>query len=517
MTTYQGMTIGGLLRSSSVRFPGRTALVFGTERLSYLALETRANRLARGLIGRGAARGIKVALLARNSHAFVIAHFAIAKSGAALVPVNYLLGERELADVLDHCDARFLLFSEEYADRIDSIRARLSKVELFVSLGEKAPSWATPINVLTGNEFAEMPEAEVSENDDYLVMYTSGTSGNPKGVVLTHRARVHQAIQCIVDHHIDSDQVILLPVPLFHTGGLNTCLVPALLAGATVVLFEKFDVIEVLRAIERERVTFLFTVPGPVMTMVESPELHKVDIGSLRWLMYGGAPMPQEMLRRVSARLPGVRFIQGYGATEASQLLVLDWRDHARKSGTTGRVSAFAEIRLAGERGREVTIGEPGEILARGPFVMKEYHRDPEATADALRGGWLHTGDIGSMDAEGFITIVDRKKDLIISGGENIYPREIEELLYAHPAVQDAAVFGVPDERWGENVCAAIVRKPGASLTEGEVVDYCRRHLAAYKKPKLVEFLDSLPRTPIGKIAKQALRDRHWRGWSRRI
>ena len=491
--------------------------MFGAERLSYLELEQRANRLARGLIGRGAARGIKVALLARNCDAFVIAHFALAKSGAALVPVNYLLSERELASVLDHCDARIVLFSAEYADRIDSIRARLSKVEHFVVLGGKAPCWATPIDVLTGNEIADAPEVEVSEDDDYLVMYTSGTTGNPKGVVLTHRARVHQAIQCIVDHHIDGDQVILLPVPLFHTGGLNTCLVPALFAGATVVLFEKFDVAEVLRAIERERVTFLFTVPGPVVDMVESPELHKVDLGSLSWLMYGGAPMPQEMLRRISARLPGVRFIQGYGATEASQLMVLDWRDHERKAGVTGRVSAFAEIRLADEGGRDVKIGEPGEILARGPIVMKEYYRDPEATAEALCQGWLHTGDIGSMDSEGFITIVDRKKDMIISGGENIYPREIEEVLYTHPAVQDAAVFGVPDQRWGENVCAAIVRKPGSSLTEGEVIEYCRRNVAPYKKPKLVEFLDSLPRTPIGKIAKQALRDRYWRATGRKI
>jgi len=313
------------------------------------------------------------------------------------------------------------------------------------------------------------------------------------------------------------EQVTVLPLPMFHMGGLNTCFMSHMLSGATMLLMSRFDVDGVLALAERERATYLFLAPSPMYSIIESPQLARYDHSSVRFWMYGGAPMPQEIFEKARALLPHIRFIQGYGSTEAGQLSVLRPEDHPGHSGTAGTPCCLANVRVVAPEGRDVLPGEVGEIVARGPQVMRAYYKAPEDTAEAFRDGWLHTGDLARLDPGGFIAIVDRTKDMIISGSENIYPKEVEEVLYRHPAVQDAAVFGVPDSKWGESVCAAVVLKPCAVASESELIEFCRTQLASYKKPRKIQFLEAMPRTSIGKIAKAQLREPYWRSSGRKI
>ena len=514
---HAGLTVGGILAQTARRFPEKSALIFEGRRSSYRQLDEQSNRLAHGLIGLGAGRGTNVALLARNCAEWVIAHFAVAKTGATLVPVNYLFVEREIEYVLDNAEARLLFVSAEFLDLALALRARLPGLDKVIALQGPAPADGAAMPELIAKGSPEAPRVTTGELDDYTIMYTSGTTGRPKGVVSSHRSRVHVAFQGITDYRMAGEHVCGLPLPLFHMGGLNTCFVTNMLAGATVVLAKKFDAADLLDAIERERISFVFLAPSPLITLIESPAFARTDLSSLQWVMYGGAPMPGELLRKVNEMLPRVRLMQGYGSTECGQLTFLDPEGHKSHPESCGKPVALVEMRLEDEAGVEVPTGEVGEIVVRGPNVMTRYHAEPEATAEAFRGGWFHTGDLARRDAQGFYTIVDRKKDMIISGSENIYPKEIEEVLYTHPAIQDAAVFGIPDEKWGESVCATLVRRPGSALNGDEVVEFCRRNLAAYKKPKLVKFIDAMPRTSIGKIAKNALREPYWRGRSRNI
>ena len=514
---HAGLTVGGILAQTARRFPEKAALVFDARRYSYRQLDEQSNRLAHGLIGLGVGRGTNVALLSRNSAEWVIAHFAVAKTGAALVPISYLFVESEIEYVLADAQAQWLLVSAEFLDLALSLRARLPRLKQIVALQGPAPAQGAAMPDLIARGSPDAPRTAACELDDYTIMYTSGTTGRPKGVVSSHRSRAHVAFQGITDYRMAGEHICGLPLPLFHMGGLNTCFVTNMLAGATVVLMKKFDAADLLAAIERERISFVFLAPSPLITMIESPAFARTDLSSLQWVMYGGAPMPGEVLRKVNEMLPRVRLMQGYGSTECGQLTFLDPEGHKSHPESCGRPVALVEMRLHDEAGVEVPTGEVGEIVVRGPNVMTRYHAAPEATAEAFRGGWFHSGDLAVRDSEGFYTIVDRKKDMIISGSENIYPKEIEEVLYAHPAIQDAAVFGIPDEKWGESVCATLVLRAGMTLTEDQVIEYCRKNLAGYKKPKLVKFIDAMPRTSIGKIAKSELREPYWRGRSRSI
>jgi acyl-CoA synthetase (AMP-forming)/AMP-acid ligase II len=519
---HAGLAIGGILTQTARRYPEKTALVFEQSRISYLSLESQANRFAHGLMSLGAQRGVKIALLSRNSAAWVIAHFAAAKSGATLVPVNFLFVEREIEYVLENAGASLLLVSAEFLPLANTLAARLPRLTHVICIDTADTNTANTnthrtLDDLSAGQPSHPPESSVSENDDYTIMYTSGTTGRPKGVVSSHRSRAHVAFQGITDYRMHADLVCGMPLPLFHMGGLNTCFMTNMLAGATVVLLAKFDAAEMLAAIEREHVNFLFLAPSPLITLIEHPAFSRTDLSSLSWVMYGGAPMPAEVLRKVKENLPKVRLMQGYGSTECGQLTFLDPEGHRTHPESCGRPVALVEMRLADANGADVPEGEVGEIVVRGPNVMREYHGAPDATAEAFRGGWFHTGDLAKRDAQGFYTIVDRAKDMIISGSENIYPKEIEEVLYLHPAVQDAAVFGIPDEKWGEAVCAALVLRSGMQVSEAEIIEHCRAHLASYKKPKLVKFIASMPRTSIGKIAKSELREPYWRGRGRSI
>ncbi len=489
--------------------------MFNGKRLTYAALDALSNRLAHALMELGARKDVKIGLLSRNSDAFVVVHFAVAKSGATLVPLNYLLAPPELEYVIVHSDTEILFFSEEFSAVISQLRPRLP-VNRYVAIGN-APEWAACYEQLVGGGPTSEPAACVCENDDYTLMYTSGTTGRPKGVLSSHRSRIEVALQGVIDYQMREEQVTVLPLPMFHMGGLNTCFMSHMLSGATILLMSRFDVDEVLALAESERATYLFLAPSPMVAIIESPNLARYDHSSVRFWMYGGAPMPHEIFEKARARLPHIRFIQGYGSTEAGQLSVLRPENHAERSGTAGTPCCLANVRVVGPDGRDVLPGEVGEIVARGPQVMRAYYKAPEDTAEVFRDGWFHTGDLARLDPGGFIALVDRTQDMIISGSENIYPKEVEKVLYRHPAVQDAAVFGVPDSKWGESVCAAVVLKTGAVASESELIEFCRAQLASYKKPRKIQFLEAMPRTSIGKIAKAQLREPYWRGSGRKI
>ena len=517
MKTFGGVTIGGLLSLSAARHPDKTALISGSARLSYRQLEDLSLGLANGLLALGVQKGEKIALLARNCERFVITHFASAKSGTVLVPLNVNLAGDELVRIIGDSDASVLFFAGEFASGIDAIRGRLAGVNRFVAMDASPPPWAIGFDEALRSGSSRPAAVAVSEDDDYLIMYTSGTTGTPKGAVLSHRSRVTVALNGVIDYRMHHEQITVLPVPLYHMGGLNTCLTSHVLSGATVVLLPRFDIGELLRVIERERATFLFLAPTPLYAMIDAPAFRSADLSSVRYVMYGGSPMPADAFVRVSRSLPGVRFIAGYGSTEAGQISALDWPQHERHAGSAGRPCTLTSVRLIDGAGRDVGAGDVGEVAVRGPGVMKGYYRQPHATAEAFRDGWYCTGDLARRDQQGMLTIVDRARDMIVSGAENIYPREIEDVLMTHPAIGDAAVFGIPDDRWGESVCAAVVLKPGVSTGAQELIDFCRERLAGYKKPRKVQFMDALPRNSMGKIVKNLLREPYWRGVDRRI
>jgi acyl-CoA synthetase (AMP-forming)/AMP-acid ligase II len=366
------------------------------------------------------------------------------------------------------------------------------------------------------------PAADVEPDDPCILFYTSGTTGWPKGAIHTHRGLVAEA--SIAHRGLNPDDIVLCVMPLFHVGGSAAHLIPAFSAGATMVVHRKFDETEVLEAIEKERVSYVFLVPTMILRLLEHPAFDDYDLSSLRAVGYTGAPMPVDALRRGIARF-GEVFFQELGQTETLGMTVLRREEHKldgspktlRRLESVGRPLREGELRIVDDRGKDVPVGEPGEIVARTERMMQGYWRMPEETAVALRGGWLHTGDVGKMDEDGYIYLVDRKKDMIISGGENIYSREVEEVLYMHPAIFEAAVVGVPDDKWGESVKAVVVLREGMHASEEEIIEFCREHLASYKKPRSVEFCAELPKTASGKIRKDVIREPYWAGHERRI
>jgi acyl-CoA synthetase (AMP-forming)/AMP-acid ligase II len=473
--------------------PDRVAVVHHGQERTYRDLADRVQRLAAALRGLGLRRGDRVAYLGANHPAFLETLFAAGTLGAIFVPLNTRLAEEELAFVLEDSGSTVLVHSGDHADfaeKSDGLAHRVAPARYETLL-------------------AEPPEGTAGEtvglDDPCMLMYTSGTTGRPKGAVLTHGNIIWNALNVIVDIDLAGDEVTLVAAPLFHTAGLNMTCLPTLLKGGRVVLLDRFDPGAVLEVIESLGVTYMFGVPTMFDAMAAHPRWAGTDLTSLRQLACGGAPVPETTIRAYLDR--GLGFSQGYGMTECSPgVLFLD-REHARsKAGTAGVPEFFTDVRLARPDGADAGVGETGEVLVRGPNVTTGYWGLPEASAAAFQDGWFRSGDLAKPDADGFVSIVDRIKDVIISGGENVYPAEVESSLLNHPAVADAAVIGVPDERWGEVGRAVVVpRSPGAP-TERELLGFLDGKLAKYKIPKSVVFAPELPRNGTGKLLKAVLR-----------
>ncbi|MGP7999367.1 MAG: long-chain-fatty-acid--CoA ligase [Streptosporangiaceae bacterium] len=498
--------VGSWTARRARKTPGRVAVRHAGTEISYARLHDRVLRLARGLRRLGTGPGDRVGYLGPNHPAFLEAFFATGTAGAVFVPLNVRLAGPELAYQLADSGTTVLICAAPPAATLGRLAAVPPAVQL-VALQQPAPGQHDYENLLAGPP-PEPADVPVSLADPCLIMYTSGTTGAAKGATLTHGNITWNAINVLVDADFRDDEVALAVAPLFHTAGLNMLCLPTLLKGGTVVIEPAFEPARALQAISQHRVTSMFGVPASYDAMAAAPGWAGADLSSLRLLLCGGAPVPDATIQRYLSR--GLTFIQGYGMTEAAPgTLLLDAAHAVSKAGSAGVPHFFTDVRVARPDLAEASPGERGEILVSGPNVMPGYWGRPDATAAVLDAGWLHSGDVGCADADGYVSVVDRIKDMIISGGENIYPAEVENALLGHPAVADCGVIGVPDATWGEVGRAIVVLRPGATVTEAELLGFLDGRLARYKIPKSVQFTQALPRTATGKILKKQLRETH--------
>lgn len=512
------MLTGDMLRRSAKRFPDKPAILWEGTRMSYRELDTQANRLAHALLDLGLGKGAKVAMLCRNRPEYGVVFFGVARTGHVLVNVSVLYAAEELAYVLNKADVEVLLFEAAFAEKVAAVRGDLPKLEKLIAIGGEVDD-AVPFEALLRDYPERQPEVAISEDDPFCMTYTGGTTGRPKGVLASHRNRAVTAHTVMVEEAIDDRDVVGIVTPLFHVAALNIMFQPAVLAGATCTFLGKWDVRAFARMVRETEMTAAFMVPTQVGMVVSDPDFHADDYASWRKLSFAGAPMPDWVQAEMMNRLPEVRMTQIYGQSEIGVVTALRYWHLPGKLGSVGRQVYNVDVEVVDPEGWPVAPGEVGEVVSRGDNVMIEYYNEPEQTRAffKLGDGWGWTGDLAVKDAEGFLTLVDRSKDMIISGGENIYPKEIEDALYEHPAVAECAVFGVPDEKWGEVPMAYVRLKDDTQAEAEDLIALCAERLARFKRPREVKFVDDFPRTAIGKIQKNILRDPYWEGRERRI
>lgn len=513
------------LRYAEQQSPHRTAVVCGKERFAYAQFAERVSKLAGALRKAGVQPGDRIAFLSTNCHRLLEAYYGVIEAGAVLLPLNIRLAPQELAYILNDAGARVLFLQGHFLDLVESFRSRLTTIKNFHSLDT-----ATQIGWLSTQNYEALLSSaspyradimQVDENSLAELFYTSGTSAEPKGVMLTHRNIYLHALNAGLALNADKQGVELHTIPLFHANGWGVAHFLTLLGGKHVMM-QKFDPPEVFRLIEAERVNYCSLVPAMATALVNCPERQKHDLSTLKRISIGGAASSPTLVREVEEKL-GCTCFSGYGLTETAPVLTispmkpeLSWEGERRFAGQsmTGYAIPGVELRVVDENDRDVPRDgqSMGEIVARTDGVMEGYWNQPEATAEVLRGGWFHTGDMATWNEDGYLLIVDRKKDIIVSGGENISSLEVEKVLLSHPSVLEVAIIPVPDPVWGEVPKALVVLKPNMHAGETELIDHCRSRLAHYKCPRSVEYLDSLPRTGTGKVLKRDLRKKYWQG-----
>ncbi|MQY21809.1 acyl-CoA synthetase [Nocardia macrotermitis] len=473
--------------------PDAVAVIGAGRSITFARLSRRVACVCGELRGAGVRAGDRIAYLGPNHPAYLELLFAAGAIGAVFVPVNFRSAAAEIDYILGDCGARVLFHTEVYRDVVGELSIDVPTV--LVGDANDADDGA-----------GEIPDEPVSLEDPCVILYTSGTTGRPKGAVLTHGNLTWNCLNVLVESDVATDEVALVSAPLFHAAALGMLCLPVLLKGGCVVLLEKFDPAVVFDSIEHHRVTRMFGVPAMYDALAALDRWETADLSSIRVLLCGGAPVPHNTIRRYLTR--GLTFVQGYGMTEASPgALLLDPAHAETKVGSAGVPSFFSDVRVVDAQGEPVADGQRGEVIVSGPNVMSGYWNRPADTAEVLREGWFHSGDVATVDPDGYVYIVDRMKDVIISGGENIYPAEVENVLTAHPAVAACAVIGVPDERWGEVGRAVVVLADGQDIDPQALLTFARERLAGYKVPGSVHFVDELPRGGSGKILKSVVRD----------
>lgn len=506
-------TLADLLHRSARRFPNKPAIRCGATTWTFAEFDEVSDRLAAGLARMGVGKGARVAVLARNSHGFAALRFALARLGAVLVPINFMLKAEEVAYILRHAGAQTLATDSGLAELARSAARLDTRVGQFVWLPSEEPSEApagmTRFDELIGRREAP-PAVDLHGGELAQIVYTSGTESSPKGAMLTHDAVIWQYASCAVDASIAGSDVMLHALPLYHCAQLDVFLGPMVYVGGSSIVTARPTPDNLLPLIAKHRITSFFAPPTVWISLLRSPLFDQTDLSSLRKGYYGASIMPVEVLRELARRLPDVGFWNLYGQTEIAPLAtMLGPEDQLRKPGSCGRAVLNVETRVVDDALRDVKPGEVGEIVHRSPHLMLGYFHDDERTRAAFEGGWFHSGDLATIDDEGFITVVDRKKDMIKTGGENVASREVEETIYRMPAVSEVAVIGVPHPRWVEAVLAVVVPKAGQQPTEAELLAHCQQHLAGFKAPKAIVFADALPKNPSGKLLKRELRQRY--------
>ncbi len=505
-------------------YPNKQAMIDGELRFTYAELGERVDRLAGALAASGLQAGRRAGILMQNRHEYTESYFAVEKAGAVLAPLNQRLAPPEIAFILNDAEATALILDAAYLPLYSACRDELTTVRTVVLLGgevsggdgvtfldyERSLAEATPLRE---------PARAWQPDDMVQLYYTSGTTGMPKGVMLTQGNVMANAMHGIMVMHFDERDVWVHGTPMFHLADAWSSWTVTWVGGTHIYLRE-FTPAGYLGALQEHRVTVSLLVPTMINAIVNDPRVREFDVSSLRLLTFGASPMPVDRLRAAMEVFPHVTFMQLYGMTETAPFAtgirydeetLTGSPEQQRRIASCGREIPGVETRVVREDGSEVAPGEVGEIVMRGPNVMKGYWRQPEVSAETLRGGWMHSGDMATVDEEGYIFIVDRKKDMIITGGENVYSTEVENAIYQHSAVLEAAVIGIPDPHWGERVHAVVVLKEGERVEPQELSDFCRRHIAGYKIPRSIEFVDALPKTGSGKIQKAEIRQRYWK------
>ncbi|MCK9364458.1 MAG: long-chain-fatty-acid--CoA ligase [Syntrophales bacterium] len=515
------MILADSLKKAYKFFPNKKAVVCGDNSWTYEEFFIRLNNFSRYLKTEGIKKGDRIAILHPNCHYYLESYYALAIIGATAVPLNHRLSAAELSFILNDAGARLLIASPRFRKTIEQLRGNVPSLEGIIWTGETpTEDGDKSYEEIIAGQYPAFAEVETTENDIAQIYYTSGTTGRPKGVILTHKNVSVHALGTIAELQLTDRDVWLHAAPLFHLADAWASWAITWVGG-THVLVSDFDPAAVLAALEKERVTLTNLIPTMLNILINYPEVKNYDFSSLRVLLSGGASIAPEVVRRIVETF-GCDYLQTYGMTETSPYLTLSLlKEHLRKlspeeqlryKSKTGREFIAVELKVVNEEGRDIRQDEQetGEIIVRGDTVTPGYWHLPEETQKAIRDGWLYTGDMAVMDSEGYVTIVDRKKDMIVTGGENVYSTEVENILYQHHAVLECAVVGVPDEKWGETVHAVVVLKPNMPATPEELIDFCKERIAHYKSPKSVEFLPELPKTGSGKIEKKKLRDKHW-------
>ena len=507
------MDVGNILRRSAFNNANKPALVFENQRMNYGELNQRVNCLANSLLQMGLLKGDRVAALLHNCPEFFEIYFACAKSGAIFVPINNLFKQKELMQIFHYIEPRFLIYDQEFSGIVQANLPELTFLEFPISLGGQSASCRNYGKLIDEGEDRE-PNVALRDDDIVNIFLTSGTTGRPKGAMRTHRHDVINMMSSALELGIKRDDRALFLFPFYHVTFADN-LRHILMANTIVIRREgRFNPEEVLDILSTERISTCQFVPTMINAMLQTKNLENRDLSSLRLIIYAASPMPVELLKKAMNRYQ-CQFVQMYGQTETGPCTTaLKPEDHMLEGSETemarlasaGRAVVDYEIRIVDEIGNNVATGEVGEITVRSEAMTIGYWNLPEKTARTIKEGWLYTGDFGRFDADGYLFIVDRKDDLINSGGKNIYPREIEEVIYTHPAVLEAAVIGVPDDYWGESVMAFVVLKEGMFATEDEIIDLCKKTIASYKKPRFVKFVQQLPKSPTGKILKREIK-----------